>query len=174
MSIVTSPALLIADATLQGLTLEADGDRLHVAGPDATRARWLPTLKANKPALLAYLRQCQQPEPGPRPVSDYTAAVATDAALGRPAAGADRAPQSGGADIETPCNTDTVHDCHVCMHWQGMETIQIVTRDGVKTAVRGACMAGFRPWRVSNIPSQLDFYRWHYIGECADNQEHDA
>jgi hypothetical protein len=79
------PALLIAEAAQQGITLQANGDRLKVRGPDDVLTRWAPTLKANKPALLAYLLQCQQPEPDLRPVGEYTGAVATDAALGRPA-----------------------------------------------------------------------------------------
>lgn len=181
MSTTTTPAMLITEAALQGLVVEAHGDRLRVLGPDAIRARWMPAIKEHKPALLAYLRQCQQPGPGLRQVGDYTAAVVTDAALGRPAessdlqnGGAIREPQNGGAGIGPHSDESAAHDCHACMHWLGVETVQLVTRDGIRIGVRGACAAGFRPWRISNIPSQLDFYRWHHVGQCAEQQEDNA
>ncbi|MDN0074024.1 hypothetical protein QU481_03860 [Crenobacter sp. SG2303] len=84
---IATAAELIFEARKDGLVLLLiDESTVRAQGPQATIARYRDRIRANKPALLAYLRQCQAPEEGLRPVGDFTAAVATSAALGLPAA----------------------------------------------------------------------------------------
>jgi hypothetical protein len=86
---IATAAELIFEARKDGLniTLGSNG-RIVADGPRLVIDQYRERIKAAKPALLEYLRQCQTPPPGPRPAGDFTAAVATNTALGRPAAGA--------------------------------------------------------------------------------------
>ena len=55
------------------------------------------------------------------------------------------------------------HDCMSCPHWQG---VMMSTNWQGRSTTRGGCTAGVRPWRISNIISQPDFHRWHFVGQC--------
>ncbi|MDN0085427.1 hypothetical protein QU487_22260 [Crenobacter sp. SG2305] len=105
---------------------------------------------------------------GLRPVTDYTAPIVTAAALGLSLpAGVDekRRPERARHG-----NESTAHECMTCEHWGGVGTFQ---KEG-RTGTRGLCAAGFKPWRKTNIPSLLQYYQWHYIGQCAEIPPSDA
>lgn len=59
---------------------------------------------------------------------------------------------------------EAVHDCMSCPHWQG---VLMSTDWQGRSTTRGGCAAGVRPWRISNIISQPDFHRWHFVGKCS-------
>ncbi|MDN0076010.1 hypothetical protein QU481_14055 [Crenobacter sp. SG2303] len=101
---------------------------------------------------------------GLRPVTDYTAPIVTAAALSLPLpAGVE---QERRPERARHANESTVHECMTCEHWGGVGTFQ---QDG-RTGTQGLCAAGFKPWRKTNIPSLLQYYQWHYIGQCAELQ----
>ncbi|WP_144373374.1 hypothetical protein [Vogesella urethralis] len=68
------------------------------------------------------------------------------------------------------------NQCLACRHWRG----ELTTTDdrtmalslvGVKQAPRasrtmGICAKRYKPWRVSNIPGDADYSRWHIVGHC--------
>jgi len=68
------------------------------------------------------------------------------------------------------------NQCLACCHWRG----ELTTTDdrtmalslvGVKQAPRasrtmGICAKRYKPWRVSNIPGDADYSRWHIVGHC--------
>lgn len=70
----------------------------------------------------------------------------------------------------------TDNQCLTCHHWRG----ELTTTDdrtmalslvGVKQAPRasrtmGICAKRYKPWRVSNIPGDADYSRWHIVGHC--------
>ena len=70
----------------------------------------------------------------------------------------------------------TDNQCLACRHWRG----ELTTTDdrtmalslvGVKQAPRasrtmGICAKRYKPWRVSNIPGDADYSRWHIVGHC--------
>jgi hypothetical protein len=94
---------------------------------------------------------------GLQPVGDLTAAIVTAIATGR------ALPTEASHQPSRPTprgDAETEHKCHQCTHWQG-----------VNCYGKGECAAGYRPWRISNIASYPDYYRWHYIGHCAEHQE---
>lgn len=55
------------------------------------------------------------------------------------------------------------HDCMDCPYWQG-EQLSVDWKGRMKTAE--GCSRGYRPWRASNILRLLDYYQWHFIGQC--------
>lgn len=68
-----------------------------------------------------------------------------------------------------------VNDCMSCRHWKGVMTyaeprFKTPAAAGVaakpKSMIMGTCARHNRPWRVSNIPSQTDYFCWHFLGEC--------
>lgn len=68
-----------------------------------------------------------------------------------------------------------VNDCMTCRYWQGVQTYhdpryKALTSAGVvakpKSLLMGACAKHQRPWRVSNIPGDADYNRWHLVGQC--------
>ncbi|BAK75339.1 hypothetical protein NH8B_0504 [Pseudogulbenkiania sp. NH8B] len=84
MDITLTAATLLRELAAAGVALTLmDGDTIKASGNPAGIDRHREQIKANKPALLAYLKQ-QHQRVGPRPVADMTAAVATAAALKQP------------------------------------------------------------------------------------------
>ena len=68
-----------------------------------------------------------------------------------------------------------VNDCMSCRHWKGAQSVP-ASRYTALSAARvdvkprsntvGMCARYNKPWRVSNIASDPDYQRWHYIGHC--------
>jgi len=90
MADIATAAELILCAKKDGITLRLiEQNAIKADGPKEVIARYRDRIRAAKPALVAYLSQCQDIAPALRPVGDYTAAVATSATMGElPAAGA--------------------------------------------------------------------------------------
>lgn len=75
-----------------------------------------------------------------------------------------------------------VNDCMTCRYWQGVQTYpdpryKVMSSVGIeskpKSLLMGACAKHQRPWRVSNIPGDADYNRWHLVGQCGyQTEEH--
>lgn len=68
-----------------------------------------------------------------------------------------------------------VNECQTCRHWSGVQSFgdartMALSRAGLeakpKAVIHGTCHQHYRPWRVSNVASHDDHYRWHFIGPC--------
>lgn len=68
-----------------------------------------------------------------------------------------------------------VNDCMSCRYWQGVQTYsdpryKVMSSVGIaskhKSLLMGACAKHQRPWRVSDIPGDADYNRWHLVGQC--------
>ncbi|WP_146042095.1 hypothetical protein [Chromobacterium sinusclupearum] len=74
------------------------------------------------------------------------------------------------------------NDCMTCRHWKGEVTVpdarqRAAQMVGLQTphrgnATQGMCGARYRPWRISNLASEADYTRWHFIGQCAFQPAH--
>ncbi len=70
-----------------------------------------------------------------------------------------------------------VNDCMRCRHWKGEATIPNSRQHALQlvnpghsyrgNTIMGACAKRYRPWRVSNLASEANYLRWHFIGQCA-------
>jgi hypothetical protein len=65
--------------------------------------------------------------------------------------------------------------CTGCLFWDGAQSIatgryNAFTAAGVEAKPRtrtvGKCLRHSKPWRISNIASDPDYQRWHFIGQC--------
>jgi hypothetical protein len=68
-----------------------------------------------------------------------------------------------------------VNECTGCMFWKGAQSVPAgrytaLSAAGVdvkpKSNIVGMCARYNKPWRVSNIASDPDYQRWHFIGQC--------
>ncbi|MBT2866549.1 hypothetical protein JQK19_04775 [Chromobacterium violaceum] len=149
--------------------------------PSAGRAEWLGMLRA-------------QIERDGVPVAELVAAL--DAHLNRHHAGAtadddreaieERAAimehDGGLSRAEAEHRAKQANDCMNCRHWKGEATVpdarqRAAQMVGLQTphrgnATQGMCGARYRPWRISNMASEADYTRWHFIGQCAFQPAH--
>lgn len=68
-----------------------------------------------------------------------------------------------------------VNDCMSCRYWQGVQSYPSQRHKALRgsgpsheprSLLMGACAKHQRPWRVSNVPGDANYSRWHLIGQC--------
>ena len=68
-----------------------------------------------------------------------------------------------------------VNDCMTCRYWQGVQPYpnprhKVPSGPGPghepRSLLVGACAKHQRPWRVSNVPGDANYSRWHLVGQC--------
>lgn len=68
-----------------------------------------------------------------------------------------------------------VNDCMTCRYWQGVQPYpnprhKVLSGPGPghepRSLLVGACAKHQRPWRVSNVPGDANYSRWHLVGQC--------
>lgn len=68
-----------------------------------------------------------------------------------------------------------VNDCMTCCYWQGVQPYpnprhKVLSGSGPghepRSLLMGACARHQRPWRVSNVPGDANYSRWHLVGQC--------
>ena len=68
-----------------------------------------------------------------------------------------------------------VNDCMTCRYWQGVQSYPSPRHKALRgsgpsheprSLLMGACAKHQRPWRVSNVPGDANYSRWHLVGQC--------
>lgn len=68
-----------------------------------------------------------------------------------------------------------VNDCMTCRYWQGVQSYPSPRHKALRgsgpsheprSLLMGACARHQRPWRVSNVPGDANYSRWHLVGQC--------
>jgi len=172
-----------------GLTVElvGDDDALKVA----PSSRITPEARA---FILTHKEELRERLLGPvtfAAAGDITAAIVTDLVMTQ-ATTARHATDSDDREVieervaimeydgglsrdEAEHRASVANECTGCMFWKGAQSVATgrytaLSAAGVdakpKSHTIGMCARYNKPWRVSNIASDPDYQRWHFIGQC--------